>query len=52
MHNMFISALTEIWNGIQMIFLYGLAGLTIITVIYFFYRLEMEVRMDKEKKKK
>ena len=46
---MLLNLLSEIWHAMQMIFIYGIAGLLILFVIYFFYRLEQEVAKDKEK---
>lgn len=40
----------NIWHVMQMIFLYGIAGLLIIFVCYFFYRLEQETIKDREEK--
>lgn len=45
-----ISFANSLWNVTQMIFVYGLAGLLIISVIYFFYRLEQESAKDKANK--
>lgn len=49
MLNMIANLISEIWHAMQMLFLYGIAGLLILFVIYFFYRLEQEVARDKEK---
>lgn len=48
---MLLNLISEIWHTIQMLFLYGTAGLLILFVIYFFYRLEQEVAKDKASKK-
>ena len=48
---MLLNLLSEIWHTIQMLFLYGIAGLLILFVIYFIYRAEQEVAKDKAKEK-
>jgi tellurite resistance protein TehA-like permease len=50
MSDIIINFVNSLWNAMQMIFVYGLAGLLVISVIYFFYRLEQEVAKDKANK--
>lgn len=50
--NAIISFVNTLWHITQMVFVYSLAGLLIISVIYFFYRLEREVAKDKDKANK
>lgn len=41
----------KIWSTTQIVFAYCLAGLLVLAIVYFFYRLDQEVRKDKEKQK-
>lgn len=47
----FRNLLLALWNATQMIFVVALAGVTIISVIYLIYRIEVEVAKDKANKK-
>ena len=51
MLNMIANLISEIWHAMQMLFLYGTAGLLILFVIYFIYRAEQEVAKDKANEK-
>jgi hypothetical protein len=46
-----INFAASLWHVTQMVFLYNLAGMTIISVIYLIYRIEQEVAKDKANKK-
>lgn len=51
MPDIIINFVTSLWHAMQMIFLYSLAGMTIISVIYLIYRIEQEVAKDKAQRK-
>ena len=50
MFDIIYNGIATLWHTMQMIFLYGIAGLLIIFVCYFFYRLEQESAKDKANK--